>query len=462
MTRKRIVFYHGRCAVRGICKCFYFKEINQFYQGNNINRRQFLRKLTGTAAGAIAFPHIVSSSVLGAAETVAPSNRITLGFIGTGKQGRGLLGNFLRIPDTQVIAVCDVDALKLKRAQEMAESHYADRQTKGTFKGCTSYNDFRSLLGRDDIDAVIIATPDHWHAVDVIESARVGKDIYCEKPLSLTIDQARIMVNAVRRYGRVFQTGSMQRSDRRFRFACELVRNGYIGEVKKVTVSVGGPSGECDLPAEPVPDYLDWDKWLGPAPWRPYNAILSPDISWDHFPHWRRYRDYSGGGMTDWGAHHFDIAQWGLGMDNGGPVEIIPPDNKNYRVLTYKYANGITMTRDEANGILFIGTEGKVEVNRGYLRTWPDNLIKQQIAPNDIHLYKSNNHYADWLKCIRTRSKPICDVEIGCRSVTVCHLGNIAYELKRPLKWDPRQERFNNDVEANCLLSRAMRSPWHL
>jgi len=431
-------------------------------QKENVNRRQFLRKVAGTVVGAISFPYIVPSSALGAAGTAAPSERITLGFIGTGKQGKGLLRAFLNASGTQVLAVCDVDTLKRKRAQERTERHYANRQTKGTFKGCTGYNDFCNLLARDDIDAVVIATPDHWHIIPVIQAARAGKDIYCEKPLSLTIAEARTMVNEVRRYGRVFQTGSMQRSDHRFRFACELVRNGYIGEVKTVTVNVGGPSGECDLPAEPVPDYLDWDMWLGPAPSRPYHPELSPHISVDIFPNWRKYRDYSGGGMTDWGAHHFDIAQWALGMDDSGPVEIIPPDGKNYKVLTYKYANGITMTRDKANGVLFTGTDGKVEVNRGYLRTWPDNLIEQQIGPNDIHLYESSNHYADWLKCIRVRSKPICDVEVGCRSVTVCHLGNIAYQLGRPLKWEPKRELFVNDSEADRLRTRSMRSPWHL
>lgn len=431
----------------------------------NINRRQFLKSAAGTAVSAVYFPYVVRSSALGKAGNAAPSERITLGFIGCGKQSKHLIRSFLR-PDTQMLAACDVDKLKLQRALDMAKEYYSEK-TGGMYKGCAGYGDFRELLERNDIDAVVIATPDHWHSIMVIQAAQAGKDIYCEKPLSQTIAEARAMVNAVRRFGRVFQNGSMQRSDRRFRFACELVRNGYIGQVKHVTVSVGGPAEDKPLPPEPVPDYLDWDMWVGPALWRPYSSELSPHISVDVFPHWRYHSSFGGGGMTDWGAHHFDIAQWGLGMDDTGPVEIFPPapdqvGGKDYKVLTYKYANGITMTRDKAKGILFTGTEGKVEVNRGYLQTWPESLKDVQIGPNEIHLYESNNHYTDWLEAIRSRGKPICNVEIGCRSVSVCHLGNIAYELKRPLKWEPQKEVFVGDDQANRLLSRPMRSPWHL
>jgi predicted dehydrogenase len=424
----------------------------------NMNRRDFLRAAAGTAAAA-AFPCVVPSSVLGAD---APSNRIVLGFIACGKQSQHLMRSFLGSPGTQVVAACDVDKLKLERSSKgIVEKHYADRKD-GSYKGCATYGDFRELLARDDIDAVVISTPDHWHAVTTIESCKAGKDVYCEKPLTQTIQEARAMVNAVRLYNRVFQTGSMQRSSREFRFACELVRNGYIGDIQHVTVGVGGPPEDKRLPAEPVPDYLDWDMWVGPAMWRPYNNDLAPHISFDGFPNWRYHSYYGGGGMTDWGAHHFDIAQWGLGMDGTGPVEIIPPDGKDYKVLTYKYANGIPMTRDNANGVLFEGTKGKVEVNRGYLKTTPDALKDQKIGPDQVSLYNSPNHYTDWLDAIRKRTKPICDIEIGASSVTVCHLGNIAYGLQRPLKWDPKRELFVGDDEANRLLSRTMRSPWHL
>jgi len=424
----------------------------------NMNRRDFLRAAAGTAA-VTAFPYVVPSSVLGAN---APSERIVLGFIGCGKQSQHLMRSFLGSPGTQVVAACDVDKLKLERSSKgIVEKHYADRKD-GSYKGCAAYSDFRDVLARNDIDAVVICTPDHWHAVTVIESCKAGKDVFCEKPLCQTVQEARAMVNAVRLYNRVFQTGSMQRSSREFRFACELVRNGYIGDIQHVTVGVGGPPEDKRLPAQPIPDYLDWDMWVGPAMWRPYNEDLSPNISFDGFPNWRYHSYYGGGGMTDWGAHHFDIAQWGLGMDGTGPVEIYPPDGKDYKVLTYKYANGIPMTRDNANGVLFEGTKGKVEVNRGYLKTTPDALKDQKIGPEQINLYNSPNHYTDWLDAIRKRTKPICDIEIGASSVTVCHLGNIAYELQRPLKWDPKREVFVGDDEANRLLSRAMRSPWHL
>jgi predicted dehydrogenase len=428
---------------------------------NTVSRRVFLQKTAGTVAGAMSLPYIVPASALGRAGNAAPSERITLGFIGTGKQSNHLMRSFLNSPGTHVVAGCDVDKLKLARGKKIVEDHYAGKNG-GAYKGCDTYGDFRDLLARDDIDAVVIATPDHWHSVIVIQSAAAGKDIYCEKPLSQTIEEARAMVSAVRRYGRVFQTGSMQRSDRHFRLGCELVLNGYIGELQHVTVGVGGPAGNPPLPAQPVPDYLDWQMWLGPAQWRPYNSELSPHLSWDGFPHWRHNSRFGGGGMTDWGAHHFDIAQWGMGMDESGPVEIIPPDGKDYKVLTYKYAGGVTMTRDSANGVLFTGTKGKVETNRRHLRTWPDELKNQQIGPNETHLYESKNHYVDWLDAIRKRSKPICDIETGCRSVSVCHLGNIAYKLGRPLKWDPKREVFVGDDDANRLLSRPMRSPWHL
>ncbi len=428
-----------------------------------VTRGQFIRQATGAAMGLVAFPYLIPSSVWAATGAVPPSDRITLGFIGVGKQGTYLLRSFLNEPGTQVLAVCDVDALKRKRAKDLTEAYYAEHSSVGTFNGCTGYNDFRELLAREDIDAVVIATPDHWHANTAIHAARAGKDIYCEKPLAQSIEEVRAMVTAVRRFGRVFQTGSMQRSDGRFRLACELVRNGYIGRVETVTVDVGGPPIGCDLPAETVPDYLDWERWLGPAPWRPYHPILAPPISDDNWAMWRRYRDFGGGGMTDWGAHHFDIAQWALGMGHSGPVAIDPPGASKTGVLTYAYANRVTMTRDtfDGFGVLFTGTEGRIEVNRQYIKTWPDQLAKVRIGPGDVHLYQSNNHYADWLQAIRTRSKPVCDVEIGARSATVCHLGNLAYQLGRPLQWDPQHERFVNDPEANRMLSRPERSPWH-
>lgn len=431
--------------------------------GLRVSRREFIKRAT---TAAVAAPYVISASAIGGEARPAPSNRIAMACIGIGNMGSGNLQSFLGHGDVQMVAVCDVDRRKREQARSRVDSHYAAARSSGTYKGCLEFADFRELAARDDIDAVMIAVPDHWHALISIECAKHGKDIYCEKPLSLTIREARAMVNAVRRYGRVFQTGSQQRSDGNFRFACELVRNGRIGKVKAVYVNVGGPSSDLIFPEQPVPEGFDWNMWLGPAPWRPYNAEA---CSGDYGGGWRRVRDFSGGGMTDWGAHHFDIAQWGLGMDESGPVEIIPPDGKEYRCLTYKYANGVVMYHTghaeghgNVNGVLFVGTDGKVEVNRGYLKTWPEELAKQPIGPNEINLYKSPGHHADFLQCVKSRKRPICDVEIGCRSVTVCHLGNIAYWIKRKIRWDPVKEEIIGDEGASRWLDRPKRAPWRL
>jgi len=422
-------------------------------QTETMSRRSFLKS---AGAAALAAPYVITSSALGAEGKPAASDRLTMGFIGVGGMGRGNLGSFLGHREVQVLAVCEVDTEKLEAAKKQVEDRYGKEIEKGQYKGCGVYRDFRELVYRDDLDAVCISTPDHWHAVPAIEAAKNGKDIYCEKPLSLTIGEARAMIKAVRRYERVFQTGSQQRSSSNFRFACEMVQSGRIGKVQTINVNVGGPSRDCYLPPAPVPEGLDWDAWLGPAPWRPYSKGIHPGS-------WRSYRDYSGGGMTDWGAHHFDIAQWGMGMDGSGPAEVYPPDGKDVARLTYKYANGTIMYRGGGgNGVLFTGEHGKIEVNRGHLKTWPEEMKNEKTAPGEVHLYDSRSHRGNFLECIRSRRKPICDVEIGCRSATVCHIGNIAYWLKRPLKWDPVKEQFIGDAEANRWLDRPKRAPWTL
>lgn len=423
---------------------------------NHYSRRQFLK----TAAASLAAPALLPSSVWSADKK--PSDRITLGFIGLGKQNRGLLNGFIRNKETQVVAVCEVDKTRREQAKQSVEDYYAKQTDKGAFKGCEAYTDFHELVARQDIDGVVIATPDHWHAIQVIAAANAGKDVYCEKPLSLTIHEARAMVKAVRQNKRILQTGSMQRSSQEFRKACELVRNGRIGKVKTVLVGVGGPSKWCDLPEEAMEPGLDWDAWLGPAPMRPYNSVLSPRGVHDHFPNWRSYREYSGGAMTDWGAHHFDIAQWGLGMDDSGPVEIIPPEDPKAKTgVRYLYANGVEMVHDSSRGgATFIGTNGKIFVDRGKFQAEPESIGQEPLGDKAIRLYVSNNHLQDWLNCMRSRQLPICDVEIGCRSVTVCHLGNLAYWNHRRLKWDPAKEEFIGDKEANTWRDRERRAPW--
>jgi predicted dehydrogenase len=424
-----------------------------------VTRRQFVQ---GTAAAAAA-PWIISAALGGEKKKEAASERITLGFIGMGTMNRGHLGYFLGQKDVQVLAVCDVDTTRREHCQKIVEDRYG-KEKKGEYRGCAAYNDFRELVARGDIDAVVIATPDHWHAIQAIEACKAKKDVYCEKPLTLTIHEAQKMIDAARKFERVVQTGSQQRSDREFRVACELVRSGRIGKVKKVHVHVAGPSKPCDLPEEKAEPGLDWDKWLGPAPKRPYNSVLSPRGVHKHFPAWRDYKEYSGGMMTDWGAHHFDIAQWGLAMDDSGPVEIIPPeDRKAERGLRYLYANGVEMIHGgKARGVQFIGSDGEIIVDRGHLSSTPESIVKEPLGENDVQLYKSPGHQRDWLNCIRSRKRPICDVEIGARSVTICHLGNLAYWNHRKLKWDPAKWQFVDDPEADIWLDRERRSPYDL
>jgi predicted dehydrogenase len=388
-----------------------------------------------------------------------------------GTQNRCHLNHFLGTKDLQVLAVCDVDTTRREAAKKTVEGRYGGQAKGGRYRGCAAYNDFRDLLARKDIDAVVIATPDHWHAIPVLKACKAGKDVYCEKPLTLTIREAKLLIDAVRKAGRVFQTGSQQRSDNEFRLACELVRSDRIGRVKEVHVNVGGPSRWCDLPEERREPGLDWDTWLRPAPSRPYNSVLSPRGVHNHFPDWRAYREYSGGGMTDWGAHHFDIAQWGLGRDGSGPVEVIPPeDPKAQKGVVYVYDDGVRVIHADVeqgssrkvNGVTFVGTSGRIFVNRGYLASSPAEVIKQPLGEKDVHLPRSPGHQRAWLACVRSRKRPICDVEVGARSVTVCHLGNLAYWNHRKLRWDPKEWRFVGDDEAQKWLDRERRDPWQL
>lgn len=424
-------------------------------EGNDYSRRDFLKTSAVAAAGFMVLPR----HVLGGNGFLAPSDRINLGYIGTGKQVGGLLRNIAQVPETMVVAACDVDSKKLAHFVNDATRINAEKVAHPV----ASISDYRELLGRADVDAVVVATPDHWHAMNVIDAAKHGKDIYCEKPLALSIDEGRAMVNAVRKYKRVLQTGSMQRSQYNFRQAAELVRNGYIGQVTEINVSVGEPVKQCDLPSMPIPDYLDWNMWVGPSLYRGYHPILSPPIEDDKWAWWRGYRDFGGGYITDWGAHMFDIVQWALDMDHSGPVSFVPPEEPGaVEGLYYTYANGVRVNHKawgRGNAIQFIGTEGKIEVSRGFLDTEPAGLAQHEFKPADKRLYFSDNHYQDWIDAIKKRSKPVADVEIGHRTATVCNAINIAYELQRPLQWNPKRERFD-DPYANMLKGRPYRKGW--
>lgn len=427
------------------------------------HRRTTRRRFLATAAAvAAAAPTVVTSAAR--ADAPAAADRITLGFIGMGKRSGSLLRHMLESDQVQVVAIAEVVRERLEHGQRKVEEKYAAQVKSGAFTGCAVYNDFREIIVRPDIDAVVIGTPDHWHAIQAVQAAKTGKDIYCEKPMSLTIGQGRKMVEAVRRYGVVFQTGSQQRSEYggKFRWAVELVRNGRIGDLKTVRVGVGGPPVPCDLPVQPTPDGTDWDMWNGPAPERGYHEALCPRGVHNHFPAFRRYREYAGGGLADMGAHHFDIAQWAMDMDDSGPVHVEPPADGATTGLKFTYASGVVMYHGGLSGCTFEGTEGTIHVDRGVIKSDPESILQEPIGADDVRVYHSTGHFSDWLDCMRTRKRPICDVEIGHRSASICQLANIGYELGRPLKWDPQAERFVGDDQANLLLNRALRAPWTL
>lgn len=430
----------------------------------SISRRNFLGNSAIAAAGFMIVPRFVLGGISpNGTRYLAPSDMINLGMIGTGKQAKGLANSFIGTGETRIVAASEVYQAKAQLLLERVKAYYEKNTQFGTYSDIALHTDFREMLTRKDIDAVVIATPDHWHAVQAVKSAEAGKDIYCEKPLALTVKEGRAMVNAARQYDRVFQTGSMQRSWPEFRQAAELVRNGYIGEIKHIKVNVGTPPVKYDLAAESIPEGLNWDLWLGPNEPVAFNSELAPPITKDVFPNWRLYKEFGGGMVTDWGAHMFDIVQWALGMDNSGPVEVIPPDGAEYKNLTFRYANGITMTHEKwewNNAIHFIGTTGEIKVQRKKIETTPAGLATQFIGETEKHVYKSDNHYKDFLDAMRKRSRPICDVEIGHRTASVCNIANIAYELKRPLKWNPKKETFKKDDEANALLGRKLRPEW--
>jgi predicted dehydrogenase len=431
---------------------------------NTQNRRSFIIN----AAAALGSFIIVPRYVLGGKSALgnlykSPSDMINLGFIGTGKQGRILANFFLNTGEIKIPAISEVYTAKAGLMINHIKNIYEKKSDLGTFSDISVFNDYRELLSRKDIDAVVIATPDHQHAVMAVNAARAGKDIFCEKPMALTVKEGRAMVNATRKYKRVFQTGSMQRSWPEFRQAVELIRNGYIGDIKNIKVNVGKPPIKYNLNEEPIPEGLDWKYWLGPNEYMPFNSELAPPISKDVYPNWRLYKEFGGGMVTDWGAHMFDIVQWALDMDESGPVSFTPPNGNDVKFLTMKYANGISMTHEAwqwGNAIHFFGSEGELKVARGKLETSPTDLATKLIGEDQKHVYKSIDHYKDFLQAMRNRTKPVCDVEIGHRTSSLCNIANIAYELGRPIAWDSKKELFKGDKEANALLRRELNSEW--
>ncbi|MHC4800350.1 MAG: Gfo/Idh/MocA family protein [Planctomycetota bacterium] len=432
-----------------------------------INRRQFLKKAAGASVAAVGFPYIVASSALGKAGSVAASERIVMGCIGVGGQGTGKMRGFLGQSAAQVVAVCDVIENRRQKAKGIVDRRYGDR-------GCASYNDFRDVLGREDIDAVVIAPQDHWHAVIAVAAAKAGKDMYCEKPLGVSVVEGKAIVRAVRTYGRVFQTGTQQRSDQKFRFACELARNGYLGKIHTVKVAAPGPEYKRTYrkptSEEPIPAGLDYDMYIGPAPMKPYNGGR---LAW---PDWYLIWDYCAGFNVNWGVHHLDIANWGCPAVadeafefkcKGSHRDDGLTDNINDWRAEFDYVSGLRMSfSDTGNpnkqGCKFEGDKGWVHVNRAGIQAEPASLLKVKLKPDQIHLHESNNHHADFLKGVRNRSDPVSNVEAGHKASNLGLITDIAARVNRKLRWDPKKEIFVNDDEANRLLSRPMRSPWHL
>ena len=427
-----------------------------------VSRRKFL----AGAAAALAAPYVVPASVFGAGGRTPPSERITIGSIGVGGRGTNHVNTMLHRGDAQILAVCDPFQSKREAARKRAESRYADLAAKGEYKGCLATSDFRQILARPDIDAVIIASPENWHTLHAAMAAAAGKDIFCEKALSLTVAEGRALCDAVRRYSRVFQIGTQQRSSRNFRFACELARNGYLGRVH--TVEVGVPGGRA-LPTakpKPVPPGLDYDMWLGPAKYTPYN-----DLKCTY--NWYFIYDYCIGWIQSWGVHHVDIALWGAPSLGEKPLEIegaavFPEEGLANTSITWQVKartpDGLTLSfsdnKHHKQGCRFIGTEGWVHVSRGGIQAEPASLIKATIKPGEEHLVVSGSHHGNWLECIETRRDPVATVETGHAATTLTIVSDIATRLGRKVTWNWQAERFENDDAANRMLSRPMRPPW--
>jgi predicted dehydrogenase len=439
-----------------------------------ISRRKFLKRAAGAAVGAIGFPYFVPSSALGKAGNVAASNRIAVGCVGVGPQGTGVMHNFLAQKDARVVAICDLKKQRREAVREIVNKHYQDTS-------CVVCEDFRDLVARDDIDVVLVATTDHWHVLVSLAAVRSGKDVYMEKPMGLSVQQDQAMREAVHRYGRKFQFGTQQRSNRNFRFACELALNGRIGKLHTINVwSPGSSSGGNPKPV-PEPDWIDYNMWLGAAPYVPYTKDRCSNSLWWFIS------DYALGFIAGWGIHPVDIALWGGGDKVTAPLEIegtgVWPSSDgvcdtamNWDVVC-KYDSGVTMNftgwpcREEwpkrygkiqSHGTAFEGTDGWVQVNRGGLTAHPKELLSTEFGLNEIQLVKSGNHVRNLLDCVKSRAETISNVDAAVQGDIICQISDIAIRLERKLKWDTKRERFVNSDEANRMLKRAMRSPWRL
>ena len=421
----------------------------------NASRRQFLKT---AAATAVVAPNIISSQ----AWANKPSETINLGFIGIGKQSGGHLGFFLGQKDCRVLGLAEVAKVRRDHALDRVNKKY------GADNGCQAHNDFREVLADKRIDAVVIGTPDHWHAIPSIMAAEAKKDVYCEKPLTVTIHAALETLKAARKNNIVYQVGSQQRTEfgGHFRKAVECIRNGRIGKVTKVKIGVGNPAIPCNLPTEEKPEGIDWDMWTGAAPMRGFNHVLCPTNVHGHFPQWRAYREYAGGGLSDMGAHHYDIAKWALDLDETGPTKIIPPKEGN-NGLRMIFENGIEIiheqTNDPLNDVIFYGSEGTLYVDRRGITADPKSAVDSPFSGKDWRLENiGGSHRRNWVDCIRSRKRPVADVAFGAHTSIICSLGNLGYQLRRELKWDPKKYKFLGDEEANTLLSRPGRGPWKL
>jgi predicted dehydrogenase len=430
----------------------------------NMSRRSFLGKSMAGAAGFAILPTL-------SAMKMAPSDVINLGVIGLGRQSVYLLNGFLSIPGIRVVAGSDVYGIKNRRFEQRVMDHNFQATKKRT--KVRTYERYQDLLAQKDVDAVLIITPDHWHALQAIDACKAGKDVYLEKPTTLTIKEGQELVKAVRQNKRILGVGSQQRSGTEFQRAVRLVHEGRIGKLERINACVGPHPTPYDAPAEPVPADLNWDLWLGPNPYVHYNHVLNPPISLDppenekYWARWRYYKETGGGFTTDWGAHMFDIAQWAMKMDNSGPSRIIPAGYQDHKYLTFEYANGLVMTErpwdnNETKGVKFWGSDGWVEVARGYINA-SDKSLLAGIGEAESGPYETKiPHLVNFIDALRAKKDPIVPVETGHKTCVTCTLGNIAHELKRPVRWDPVKEQFINDAEASKYLHRQYRDGYRL